>query len=109
MTTLKRTAGLLAAAIAAAAIMASPAEARWRHHHGWHGGGAGGAIGFATGALIGSALAPRPYYYSGGPYYAYSPAPVVGSDDAYCSQRFKSYDPASGTYLGYDGNRHPCP
>jgi hypothetical protein len=28
---------------------------------------------------------------------------------AYCSQRFKSYDPASGTYLGYDGLRHPCP
>ncbi|WP_424618529.1 BA14K family protein [Bradyrhizobium sp.] len=24
-------------------------------------------------------------------------------------QRFKSYDPNSGTYLGYDGNRHPCP
>jgi hypothetical protein len=28
---------------------------------------------------------------------------------AYCSQRFRSYDPASGTYLGYDGLRHPCP
>ena len=27
----------------------------------------------------------------------------------YCSQRYRSYDPASGTYLGYDGNRHPCP
>jgi len=24
-------------------------------------------------------------------------------------ERFKSYDPASGTYLGYDGQRHPCP
>ena len=28
---------------------------------------------------------------------------------AYCAQRFRSYDPASGTYLGYDGMRHPCP
>jgi hypothetical protein len=28
---------------------------------------------------------------------------------AYCQQRFRSYDPASGTYLGYDGIRHPCP
>jgi hypothetical protein len=28
---------------------------------------------------------------------------------AYCEQRFRSYDPASGTYLGYDGYRHPCP
>jgi hypothetical protein len=26
-----------------------------------------------------------------------------------CMQRFRSYDPGSGTYLGYDGNRHPCP
>lgn len=23
--------------------------------------------------------------------------------------RFRSYDPASGTYLGRDGNRRPCP
>jgi BA14K-like protein len=30
-------------------------------------------------------------------------------DAAYCAQRFRSYDPASGTYLGYDGQRHPCP
>ena len=28
---------------------------------------------------------------------------------AYCAQRYRSYDPASGTYLGYDGLRHPCP
>ena len=28
---------------------------------------------------------------------------------AYCARRFKSYDPGSGTYLGYDGLRHPCP
>lgn len=28
---------------------------------------------------------------------------------AYCAQRFRSYDPASGTYLGLDGQRHPCP
>lgn len=29
--------------------------------------------------------------------------------DAYCASRFRSYDPESGTYLGYDGLRHPCP
>ena len=28
---------------------------------------------------------------------------------AYCSQRFRSYDPVSGTYVGYDGIRRPCP
>lgn len=42
------------------------------------------------------------------------PAPVdqttvaVGGDASYCAQRYRSYDPASGTYLGYDGLRHPC-
>jgi hypothetical protein len=32
-----------------------------------------------------------------------------GTDPSYCAQRYKSYDPASGTYLGRDGLRHPCP
>lgn len=39
------------------------------------------------------------------------PAPVEGpavADASYCAQRYRSYDPASGTYLGYDGMRHPC-
>lgn len=26
-----------------------------------------------------------------------------------CAARFRSYDPATGTFLGYDGQRHPCP
>jgi hypothetical protein len=24
-------------------------------------------------------------------------------------QTYRSYDPQSGTYLGNDGQRHPCP
>jgi hypothetical protein len=32
----------------------------------------------------------------------------AGGDAAACEQRFRSYDPASGTYLGDDGKRHPC-
>ena len=58
--------------------------------------------------------------YYNDPYYsdtfAYDTEPTVGvtvtpgaDDPAYCVQRFRSYDPASGTYLGYDGMRHPCP
>lgn len=27
----------------------------------------------------------------------------------YCVRRFRSYDPRSGTYVGYDGYRHRCP
>lgn len=30
----------------------------------------------------------------------------VGSND--CAARFRSYDPTTGTYLGFDGRRHPC-
>ena len=25
-----------------------------------------------------------------------------------CSQRYRSFDPASGSFLGYDGHRHRC-
>ncbi|QLH73507.1 BA14K family protein [Rhodopseudomonas palustris] len=91
-------------------------QVQWRHHHhGWHGGGGwhghrgggyyrhggygwGPAIGgLAAGAIIGGAI-------------ANSQAQAGAVDaDAYCSQRFRSYDPASGTYLGYDGRRHACP
>jgi len=27
---------------------------------------------------------------------------------SYCAQRYRSYDPGSGTYLGNDGRRHSC-
>ena len=27
---------------------------------------------------------------------------------ASCATRYRSFDPASGTYLGFDGLRHPC-
>ena len=59
---------------------------------------------------------PYPSYYYPPPYAAYPPAPPPGyygygggSAVAYCMRRFRSYDPRSGTYLGYDGYRHPCP
>ena len=34
---------------------------------------------------------------------------AVGGDASYCAQRYRSWDAASGTYLGFDGLRHPCP
>jgi hypothetical protein len=98
------------------AIAAAPASARPWHHHGhYHGGGIGAGIaGFAAGALIGGALAgSRGYYappaYAGPPPAYYAPPPGPPDARAYCASRFRSYDPASGTYLGYDGMRHPCP
>jgi hypothetical protein len=34
---------------------------------------------------------------------------LIGGAAAYCMRRFRSYDPISRTYLGYDGYRHHCP
>lgn len=104
------TSRLVAAAVLGAGLLltAVPAHARYWHHGGW----GYGAAGFAAGALLGSALVAPPYFYGyyGPPAYAYGPGPDYADDaEAYCEQRFRSYDPASGTYLGFDGRRHPCP
>ena len=53
---------------------------------------------------------PGPYYYGAGyppPPAGYAPPPE--GDISYCMQRYKSYDPNTGTFLGKDGRRHPCP
>ncbi|MGA9003006.1 MAG: BA14K family protein, partial [Pseudolabrys sp.] len=83
---------------------------------GWGFGG-----GLAAGALIGGALA-APYYYGGyypyaQPYYAPGPGYYaqpyggdVGDDGvAYCMQRYRTYNPNTGTFTGNDGRQHPCP
>jgi hypothetical protein len=45
-----------------------------------------------------------PVLFGSNPYAAMdSPANGVS-----CTQRHHSYDPASGTFLGYDGRRHVC-
>jgi hypothetical protein len=116
-------------AVAAALATSAPAFAQhhwgghWGHGHWGHGGwGWGGAAigGFAAGALLGSALAAPGYYYAPG-YYddpgyygapdaeVYGEGPADPNAEAYCARRYRSYDPASGTFLGYDGARHPCP
>jgi hypothetical protein len=33
---------------------------------------------------------------------------AMSPDNGYGCQRYRSYDPASGTYMGYDGQRHSC-
>jgi hypothetical protein len=32
----------------------------------------------------------------------------TATDASSCEQRYRSYDPATGTYLGTDGNWRPC-
>jgi hypothetical protein len=79
---------------------------RWRGRGGWHAGGGrwyGGrwipygagavAAGVATGAVVGTAVA----------------ASNASNAASYCASRYRSYDPGSGTFLGNDGLRHPCP
>jgi hypothetical protein len=34
---------------------------------------------------------------------------AMSANDGYRCQRYRTYDPASGTYTGYDGRRHSCP
>lgn len=74
----------------------------------WHGGKLGFGARPLNGGLLGGAFASNPLYaydYYPGPLYGPPPGDAV----AYCLQQFKSYDPGSGTYLGHDGQRHPCP
>jgi hypothetical protein len=108
---------IMAAAVLGSSLVlaAAPALARGGHHyrgghHGYyHGGFGAGIAGFAAGALLGGALAAQPDYYYGAPDYDYAPGYYGDDAEAYCAQRFRSYDPESGTYLGYDGRRHSCP
>jgi BA14K-like protein len=76
-----------------------------------YGNGAGYAYaptygqGYAAAPAYGPGYAAAPY---GAPTDAYAAVPN-GDGSSYCQQRFRSYDPSTGTYLGYDGLRHPCP
>jgi len=98
---------------------------RFGHRHGWRGGrgygrgygyrrgygycrgpGIGAAVGagvagLAAGAIIGGAIANSQAQAA--------PRGVPAEAVAACARRFRSYDAASGTYLGNDGQRHSCP
>jgi hypothetical protein len=81
-----------------------------RHRHGRRGGrGVGlalGAIGLGLGL---SALASRPSYgYYAEPSYSYRPAPWSPAWYDYCSDRYRSFNPRTGYFKGYDGEYHFC-
>ncbi|WP_275783855.1 BA14K family protein [Pararhizobium gei] len=99
-----------------------------RHHNG--DAAALGALGLATGVIIGGAIAsqpryqervyidPEPDYYEPRPVYRRARPVVVQSYGSlepwtpawhrYCSQRYRSFDSRSGTFVGYDGREHFC-
>jgi hypothetical protein len=119
----KLLAGTAAIALAACtiAVSAAPAAAApwgWHGGWGWHRGfgwGGGVAAGVIGGALA-AATSPfwGPGYYDYYPGYVYAPGYAYnyvapGGNVAWCEAHFRSYNPATGMYLGYDGQYHPCP
>jgi BA14K-like protein len=73
---------------------------RYGYRHGAYRYGYYGGLGW------GAFASEWPDYYDYG--YAYE-APAYDGSVAYCIQRFRSYDPVSRTYRGYDGYPHSCP
>ncbi len=130
----KRYFALIAALVAVFALMtAAPAEAGRGHGHGWKGGGnrhvqnnyygrrggnnwnalGAGLVGLGVGAVIGSALTPREVYVAPPPRPAYRRAgyrPAAWSEEwyNYCYARYRSFNPRTGTFVGYDGYEHFC-
>jgi BA14K-like protein len=101
---------------------------------GGRGAAAGAIIGATTGAAIASQGQARPggyYYYQNGCYIQQPDGSWVGVAPRYCAtaqyappqqyapqvdygggpgcMRARSYDPGSGTFVGRDGYRRPCP
>jgi hypothetical protein len=88
---------LLSAAAIVAAAITSPVLAQV----------GGGPIG--PGSRDGLQPQPGPVYYDQNyrPFNDGSYA-MMRRDSRYCAQRYRSYDPASGTFMGNDSLRHPC-
>lgn len=129
---------VLSAAVAATTLAALPdaqAGERWRHHRHHDNGDlvAAGVLGLAVGALAAGAATAAPRYYEPRyyepdyvyvePRYSYRrvrPARVYVDGYAgalepwtpewyrYCENRYRSFNPRSGTFTGYDGVQHFC-
>ena len=101
----------------------------------WGAGLVGLGVGLAVGSALAAPpvyVAPPPPYayvpppppppvaygpgpYAPGPYVEepYAPAAYAGGPGgqdwiAYCSSKYRSFNPATGMYTGYDGRQHPC-
>jgi hypothetical protein len=58
--------------------------------------------------LNGGAPTPEAALASAPPAASEAYAAMESGNATFCAQRYRSYDPASGTFLGYDGRRHRC-
>ena len=89
----------------------------YRRHHRDRGmdGAAAGILGLGAGLILGGALAssanaaPPPPPPPPAGYYDYGPPRPWTSDwRAYCLSRYRSFNPSTGYFLGYDGEYHFC-
>lgn len=74
--------------------------------------GAGIAAGVIGGLIGGALMNPGPVYAAPQPVYEAPPVyvrPSGGGSVEYCMRRYRSYNPDTGTYVGYDGIERPCP
>jgi len=129
---------VLSAAVLATTLATLPAEARDRYgrheprrqHHERTSSDAdlvvAGILGLAVGAIVMGALAqpePKGPVYRGEPlddpeYFPPAPQPVSGGAYSlepwsaawydYCETRYRSFNPDTGTYTGYDGRTRFC-
>jgi hypothetical protein len=103
---------LTAAALVGMAALTLPAPAEAGHGRAW----GAGLIGFGVGALVGSALTPREVYVVPPPppppaYYgpvSYGPPPWSPEWYDYCYARYRSFNPRTGYFMGYDGVPRFC-
>lgn len=59
--------------------------------------------------VVADALLGVPPYYSAYDYPTEGPGAPGGPNwDAYCTSKYRSFDPVTGTFMGYDGVRHYC-
>ncbi|GGD92136.1 hypothetical protein GCM10011390_08560 [Aureimonas endophytica] len=76
-------------------------DRRYYRHNNTGAAVAAGIIGLGVGAAIANSARPRyaaPPVYRGG----------LSAHDRYCLSKYRSYDPASGTYQPYNGPRRYC-
>lgn len=121
--TFRRTAAALMAVSVVALGSATNAHAGGKNKNGLGAALAAGAIGVIAGGIIAAnrpqPIYPQPVYPQPGyapvypPQYVPAPPPVVvvgggNAHVAWCAQRYRSYQPYSNTFTGYDGLQHYC-
>ena len=115
--------------LAAAAILAATAPAlagdfqvlRYGNTSGWYYDGRDDGRDFPTNGFFPGNFAANPAtawigaagLFSSNPWHSATPYPsqvVIGPsrDQTYCARRYRSYDGASGTFVGRNGTRHRC-